>query len=104
MPNPEHLKAIRQEIDYNFSEFKAILNEKPFSKDFDKLSEEDKLKTLPKGYSAENPAIEFLKLKSYIASTPISDKALLKPASSPLIVDMFESLVPFMEFLRSAIA
>lgn len=103
-PDPEHLKAIRQEIDYNGSEFRSIIGEPSFAKNFGALSSEDKLKTVPKGYDSSHPDIELLKLKSFEAYHQFNDKDFQKPASAIQIVDMFESLLPFMVFLRNAIA
>jgi uncharacterized protein (TIGR02453 family) len=65
MPEAPYLSAIRQEIDYNLEEFKKIVGAKDFKKEFTSLSVEDALKTVPKGYDKENPALEFLKLKHF---------------------------------------
>ena len=46
-PTPQ-INAIRQEIDYNAEEFKKIIGAKEFKKLLGKLSDEDKLKTVPK--------------------------------------------------------
>lgn len=104
MPAPEHLKAIRQEIDYNGSEFRLILADKKFMEHFGSLSTEDKLKTVPKGYNSDHPDIEFLKLKSFTASASLTNAELQKPGAAKHIVDMFASLGPLMVFLRNAIA
>lgn len=104
MPETEHLKAIRQEIDYNGSALRAILNAPDFVKIFGKLSDEDTLKTTPKGYDADHPDIDLIKLKSFVASAPISDAELSRPTASNRIVEMFGSLQPLTVFLRNAIA
>ncbi len=61
-PEPDQLKGLRQELDYNLDEFLRLTNEPAFKKFWGELKGE-KLKTLPKGYSADNKAIEYLKLK-----------------------------------------
>jgi uncharacterized protein (TIGR02453 family) len=63
-PEPDQLAAIRQEIDYNIKEFKAILNKKDFKTNFGELEDFDKLKRVPKGYDADHPEAELLKLRS----------------------------------------
>ncbi len=65
MPEAPMLKAVRQEIDYNYPEFAGIVGDKKFRKTLDEVSGE-KLKTLPQGYTADNPAIEYLKLKGFV--------------------------------------
>lgn len=103
-PAPEALRQIRQEIDYNGSEFLHILENAAFRKSFGKLSDDDKLKTMPKGYAADHKLAEMLKLKSFIAERPVKDTVLTSAAAGTRIVEMFETLAPFLGFLRNAIA
>ena len=72
-PTPENLAKIRQEIDYNGERLVQILKEKKFKKIFGQLWDEDKLKTMPKGYAADHPQREFLKLKSFLVFREFSD-------------------------------
>ena len=65
---------VRQEIDYNFTEWTKILGDRRFKKYFpDGLDKEEILSRPPKGYDAENPAIEFLKLKSFMVTRSLTD-------------------------------
>lgn len=101
-PDMGDLKKIRAEIDYNTSEFLDILNEKTFKTTF-QLGQEDKLKKAPKGYEADHPQIEFLKLKSFTVSFPIKDEEFLKPAIVNKLKNAFEGVYPFIAFLRKAV-
>ncbi|HKG05736.1 MAG TPA: DUF2461 domain-containing protein [Pedobacter sp.] len=103
MPEAEILKKIREEIDYNTSEFLNIIQAKSFSSLF-KLSEEDKLKKAPKGYENDHPEIDLLKLKSYIAIYPLKDEEFLKPRIVDKLKTAFEAAYPFILFLRNAVA
>src|SRR5262249_35275251 len=67
MPDAVTLNKIRQEIDYNFKDFKKITESSSFKKTFGKVDSEEKLSRPPKGYDENNPAIEYLKLKSFTA-------------------------------------
>lgn len=102
MPEAAHLKSIREEIDYNTSEFLEIIEEPEFNRLF-KLSTEDTLKKAPKGYDVGHPQIELLKLKSYIATFPITDKELLKPTINNQLKQAFTGIYPFVQFLKKAI-
>ena len=99
MPEPSLLKAVRQEIDYNFEEFKNIINEKNFRKLFSNI-EGERLKTLPQGYGAENPAIEYLKMKSFTAGHNLEDKELTSRGFGKKAVDVFTIMKPFVDFLN----
>ncbi|MBK7036188.1 MAG: DUF2461 domain-containing protein [Bacteroidetes bacterium] len=61
MPAPEILQSIRQEIDYDLGAFKKIIQAASFKKYFDGFDDIERLKTVPKGYTSDNPAIEYLK-------------------------------------------
>jgi len=101
-PEAPLLKAVRQEIDYNFDEFKTITGSKQFKKFFKQINGEQ-LKTLPKGYEAENPAIEYLKLKSFTVSTQIDDKELSGKASVKKIMEVYTSMRPLVDFLNRSL-
>jgi uncharacterized protein (TIGR02453 family) len=102
MPEPAHLAAIRQEIDYHYKDFKKILEQKDFKKYFGGLSDEEKLVNPPKGYDKENPAVEILKNKHFIAYHKVSDKDLLSPKFSQYAVAVFKAMHPFLTFIREA--
>src|SRR6478672_5069902 len=79
-PEPANLKKVRQEIDYNWEEFKSIVKNKTFKKTFGDLykGEDMSLKRMPKGYEEDHPAIDYLKLQSLIAETTFTDDELTK--------------------------
>jgi len=104
MPEAEHLKKIRQEIDYNASELNSILTKPTFVKTFGELSKEDKLKTRPKGFEIDNPQIELLKLKSYTVSHPMKDSLFLEKTAAEKIGIVWKELHPLNNFLQNAIA
>ncbi|MGG9970684.1 DUF2461 domain-containing protein [Ferruginibacter sp. SUN002] len=104
MPEPEDLNNIRQEIDYNYDEWKKIVNDKTFKKYFTNgIESPDKLVRPPKGYEESNPAIEFIKMKGFIVSCPISDTALTDPKSFKAIIKTFEAIKPLVDFINRAI-
>ena len=105
MPEAGHLKKIRQEIDYNGHELKGIIDDPEFVKLFGKYREqEDKLKTVPKGYEADNEHIDLLKLKSFIAFHPLTDKVLLKKGAEEYLAGVCSKLNPMNQFLKNALA
>lgn len=103
-PESEYLKAIRQEIDYNGSDLRAILNKPDFIDTFGDLDREGALKTTPKGYSADHADIEYLKLKSFTATCQLTDQELTRAGAEDMISSHLEKIYPLMVFLRNAIA
>ena len=102
MPEADTLKKIRKEIDYSGAELERIENGPEFKKLF-KGIEGEKLKTSPRDYEADHPYIEYLKLKSFTVSHPISDKAVDSGAFLTFALDGFRRMKPFNDFLRQAI-
>jgi uncharacterized protein (TIGR02453 family) len=104
-PLPEDLKKVRQEIDYNLADFKKIIRAAKFKsvyKELDK-SKEFLLSRVPKGYEPNNPAAEYLKLKSYIAILPISDQELTSKELVKKTIHVFEALLPLLTFINRSI-
>ena len=101
-PFPPQLKAIRQEIDFNLKEFESILNNKEFKKHYPTLGG-DKLKTKPKGYELENPAIEYLKHTSFVVSQKFTDKEVMAKDFPEKCAEAFKALYAFDSFLNRAI-
>jgi uncharacterized protein (TIGR02453 family) len=105
MPDAIQLKKLRQEIDYNWAEFKGILQNKSFRKIYGDLYKgaDQSLSTHPKGYEKENPAIAFLKLKSFIAETGAKDDELTKATLHKKTVEAFKALQPLLNFINRAV-
>lgn len=105
MPPPEFLKNIRQEIDYNWKEFYKIINSKKFKAVFGDLSTEGEMKLSrpPKGYEADNPAIEYIKLKSWVGTQGFSDADLTSKDLIKKVTTNFETLQPLIAFLNEGL-
>jgi uncharacterized protein (TIGR02453 family) len=103
MPQGEHIKSIRQEIDYNAADLTSIVDAPEFKKDFGEFRDQEKLKTLPKGYDADNENIELLKLKSFIAYRDLKDKELTGPNAVKLVAQLCAKIHPLNVFLNNAI-
>lgn len=105
MPDAASLKKIRQEIDYNFDEFHSILTNKTFKKVYNGLYESPELKliTMPKGYDTHNPAIEYLKFKSFIAERAVEDSELTTGSIHKRTVEAYLALKPLLDFMNRAL-
>lgn len=104
MPDADILKAIRQEIDYNGSDFRSIIEEPSFRKYYGNLESEYKLKTCPKGYDSDHPELEYLKLRSFTFSHMFSNAELTNSGALEKVVNGFAKLNPFIAFLRNSIS
>ncbi|MEJ0104796.1 MAG: DUF2461 domain-containing protein [Bacteroidota bacterium] len=105
MPMPPELSKVRQEIDYNFTELKKIISSKKFKAVYNDLSRDPEyvLSRVPKGYEADNPAAEYLKLKSVVATAKVSDAELNSKDLVKTITTAFEALQPLLEFVNHSL-
>lgn len=106
MPMPPELNRVRQEIDYNFADFRKIVGAKKFKSIYGDLSRDAEyvLSRVPKGYEADNPAADYLKMKSFVSSVALKDADLTSKDLLKKTVASFEALQPLIEFLNEAVA
>lgn len=103
-PSPENLAKIRQEIDYNGDQLVRILREKKFKKIFGELWNEDKLKTMPKGYPADHPHGGLLKLKSFMVLRSFTDKEVISKKFQKDLIDAMKTGKLLNDFLTEGLA
>jgi len=104
MPLAPELSKVRQEIDYNFAEWTKIIGDRNFKKVFqDSLEKEDMLSRPPKGYDDENPAIEFLKLKSFIVTRTFTDAELQAKSFLKELLKTFDAMSDFVHFINRSL-
>ena len=99
-PDPSDLKKIRNEISASGEEFLAILENENFRNNFRGLSVEQKLQRVPAGFEKDHPMAEYLKLKSFTVSHPISDEQLLSKDAAQNFAKIFKSMKPLNDFLE----
>ncbi len=105
MPMPPELNRVRQEIDYNFAAFKKIVGAAKFKSVYGDLSRDAEytLSRLPKGYEPGNPAVEYLKLKSFVALSPLKDMDLSSKDLLKKTLTAFGALQPLLDFINEAV-
>ncbi len=102
LPEPAVLKRVREDIDLYYEDLLNITNAPSFAKFFPELHG-DKLKTNPKGYSKDNPAIDLLKHKSLYVIRMLSNNEVTSPNYIAEATQTLKELKPFNDFLNRAI-
>jgi uncharacterized protein (TIGR02453 family) len=103
MPQSTELNAIRQEINFNFSELRKILEEKSFHSTWGDLMD-DQLKSMPRGFEKDHPAADLLKYKSFVVSKRFSDKEVSSPQFVSQISETLTIGIPLVRFINEAIS
>ncbi len=101
-PEKNYMKKIREEIDYNAEELKAIFDKKEFKNYFEGFTkmENGVLKTAPRGYPKDHPNIELLRFKHFVIQKTITDTALLSDDISTKIAQMTLAGQPLNDWLN----
>ncbi len=101
-PNPADLKRIRTDIARNPEDLRAIISDKTFVDTFGQL-EGDQVKTAPKGYKKDHPAIELLRFKQYIIAKKFTKKEVLDPNFYLQVADTFQKMRPFFDYMSEVL-
>ena len=103
MPDADRLAKIRQEIDYNAEGLIQVVGAPGFQEHFGRLSGES-LKRAPKGYPADHPHVEWLKMKSYLVSSPVDDADFRQETFTRDLLKRFRMMYPLKQYLTTAIS
>lgn len=97
-PEPQDLKRIRDEFAYDDESFRKILKNKNFIKTFGTLKGEQ-VKTTPKGFDADSPAIDLLRYKQFILIKKFTDKEVLSSTFIKQVNETFRAMRPFLDHM-----
>lgn len=102
-PNPEDLKRIREDISYDPLPLRKILKNKNFITMFSTLQGEQ-IKTTPKGFDPNDPAIDLLRYKQFLVIRNFTDKEVLNPHFSKEVVKTFLGMRPFFDYMSEVLS
>jgi len=97
-PNAEDLKRIRQDIEFNFEEWNAILNSANIQKNYGDLSG-NKVLTAPRGFKKEHEAIDLIRHKQFILRHNFTDQEVISADFVKKVNEVFQSVRPFFDLM-----
>lgn len=100
-PSPAQLSSMRQAVAERHQEFRAILATPDFIRHCGGLSG-NTLKTSPKGYPMDHPAMDLLRHTQFIASHPLSDAQVLSEQLVGHILKTCAAMKPFALWVERA--
>ncbi|MDJ0646233.1 MAG: DUF2461 domain-containing protein [Flavobacteriaceae bacterium] len=102
-PNKDDLFRIRKEFEIDDTEIRKILKEKNYVKYFGGKFEGEEVKTAPKGFDKEHPAIDLIRKKGFIAVRKFSDKEVLAPDFLKELDATYKALRPFFDYMSEVL-
>lgn len=101
-PNAEDLKRIRTEIAADDQPLRKITADPDFIKTFGELYGEG-VKTAPKGFSKEHPAIDLIRMKQFLVKRTFTDQQAQSPSFLDEVVDTFVHMRPFFDYMSDVL-
>lgn len=101
-PNPEDLKRIRDDFDFDDAPMRKILKSKAFISTFGTLQGEQ-LKTTPKGFDAESKAIDLLRYKQFLLIRKFTDKEVMSEEFLSEASKTFKHMLPFFDYMSEVL-
>ncbi|SFC06356.1 DUF2461 domain-containing protein [Collimonas sp. OK412] len=100
MPPADRLRAIRQQVVADAKGFGKLLKNKKLVETYGDLQTEGKLTRPPKGFDADSPHIEYVKMKNFIVWNEQPVKKMLSDALEKELVSGFKDAYPLVGWLR----
>lgn len=97
-PNPEDLKLIRNHIAQDDGPLRAVLSDPHFKKVFGELQGEQ-VKTAPKGFDKEHPAIDLLRFKSMYVFHAFTDEEVVASDFADKVLEVWVAIRPFFDVM-----
>ena len=101
-PNPDDLKRIRQDIASHYEDWRKILSGKKLATTFGEMQGE-KVKTAPKGFDKEHPAIDLLRYKQFWFEHSFSDEDVLASDFLSQVNNTFKTIRPFFDYMSEVL-
>nr|WP_314750834.1 DUF2461 domain-containing protein [uncultured Capnocytophaga sp.] len=102
-PEAKDLLRIRQEIAAEGATFSQIMNSAPIKKYFGGQLFGEAVKTAPKGFSKDDPMIEYLRKKQFLLKRDFPTSAVLEADFLEEVVATFLAMRPFYDFMTGAL-
>lgn len=102
-PNPQDLLRIRQDINVNHHQWRKILKQKKLRQVFGSM-QGDQVKTAPKGFPKNHPAIDLLRYKQFWFEKSYTDKEVLSKSFLQQVNNDFKAIRPFFDHMTEVLS
>lgn len=101
-PNASDLLRIRKEFEMDDSEMRSIINSKSFKTEWGELVG-DELKTAPRDFDKDHPAIDLIKKKQYIFVKKYTDSEVLADNFLESVNTSFKAIRPYFNYMSDVL-
>ncbi|AYB31607.1 DUF2461 domain-containing protein [Chryseolinea soli] len=101
-PHADDLRRIRLDITANPGDWRKMLRSKAITSHFGEMVGEQ-VKTTPRGFSADDPAIDLLRFKQYWFERSFTDREALSPDFLLEVNKTYKSIRPFFDYMSDVL-
>ncbi len=101
-PNAEDLKRIRLDIAANYEQWGRLLHSKSVLSNFGSMKG-DKLKTVPRGFSNDHPALDLLRFKQFWFEHSFTDSEVLSPDFMHKVNKTYKGIRPLFDYMSDVL-
>jgi uncharacterized protein (TIGR02453 family) len=101
-PNAEDLLRIRQNIDLNHDDWRKLLKLRSIRTTFGSM-EGDQVKTAPRGFGKDHPAIDLLRYKQFWFERSFTDEEVLSPGFLQIVNSTYKAIRPFFDYMSEVL-
>ncbi|MGB7479732.1 MAG: DUF2461 domain-containing protein [Burkholderiaceae bacterium] len=101
-PPPERLRAIRRHLVEDAAGFDQVLKNRKLRAGFGDLRRQEQLARPPKGFAADDPHADYIRLKGFVVGREIALEGMAPDAVEAAILAGFRDAWPLVEWLRAA--
>ena len=101
-PKPDDLLRIRKEFEMDDVYIRKILNDPDFVSTFGNLQGEE-VKTAPKGFDKNHPAIDLIKKKQFYAQHSFTDEEVLSVSFLSTVDEAYKKIRPYFDYMSEVL-
>lgn len=101
-PEAKDLLRIRKEFEISSKEIEKIISDKTFIKYFGELKG-DAVKTAPRGFDKNHPAIDLIRKKQFIVMRKFTDKEVLSDSFHKEAIQTLLAMRPFFDYMSEVL-
>ncbi|UGU17289.1 DUF2461 domain-containing protein [Sinomicrobium kalidii] len=101
-PEKDDLLRIRKEFEMDDTEMREIINDKTFQSVWGEVKGEE-VKTAPKGFSKDHPAIDLIRKKQYMFTKNFTDKEVLSKDFLEKADQSFRTIRPYFDYMSEVL-
>jgi uncharacterized protein (TIGR02453 family) len=101
-PHGDDLKRIREDISANYKDWNKLLRSKAIKQNFGSMIGEQ-LKTAPRGFSADDPALDLLRYKQFWFEHKFTDREVTSPDFLLQVNKTYKSIRPLFNYMSDVL-